>query len=58
MMQSTIKLLGAATLSPDNGTLSVAVSPVVVPLLPHPIVSSEGPGGIVSVDSQVWHGTR
>ena len=54
MMRSTIKLLGTAMVSGDDGKLSVFVSPVLVPL-EHPIASTRGAGNIVSVDSKVLY---
>lgn len=49
MLKSTIKLLGTASVNPDN-SLAVYVSPVMVPLS-SPLASAKGPGNMVLVTS-------
>uniref|UniRef100_A0A7S2WAR1 Homoserine dehydrogenase n=1 Tax=Rhizochromulina marina TaxID=1034831 RepID=A0A7S2WAR1_9STRA len=50
LMNATVKLLGTARLSPSKESLSVYVSPVVVPQL-HPVASARGATNVVSVAS-------
>jgi homoserine dehydrogenase len=51
LLNSTIKLLGMAQLSPDGSRLSVAVSPFIVPRS-HPIASTSGSTNIVNISSR------
>lgn len=51
MLKSTVKLIGCASKSPETGSLSVFVSPMVVPLT-SPLASAKGPGNMVVIQSE------